>query len=219
MTDGSTASQDGYHGGFQLLPGAQLRNRTVVVKALKQAAAMRAKVSPEPRESATGGTRSHFQGSPQQLLRIRNALNRSGRGQVQRHDAVWATRGSPDGVLIHEQPGFRHSDRNDRQDGHVLPNACNAVEGFVATILRMLPLGVSMHDDKIERIVKRKDGRKPACHIPGGRWIQASQIGGHNVHFEPMPLGDARHVATQRLVGWTVGQEKRAGRHASIKEI
>lgn len=72
----------------------------------------------------------------------------------------------------------------------------------------MMPFGRPGSPDGvlIEGIVKRKDGRKPAGHIARGRGIQASQIGGDNVHFEPLPLRDASDVATQRLVRWTIGQ-------------
>lgn len=64
MSDGSTVSQDGYHGGSNCCQALNCENRTVVVKPLEQSPAVRSEVRPEPPESATGGTRSHFQGSP-----------------------------------------------------------------------------------------------------------------------------------------------------------
>jgi len=78
---------------------------------------------------------------------------------------------------------------------------------------------VSMHDDEVERVIKCEDGGKSARHVSCGRWIQASKIRCDHIHLESMALGDASDVPTQRLIRWTIGQQERARRHASIKTI
>ncbi len=82
-----------------------------------------------------------------------------------------------------------------------------------------MALRVAVHDDQVKTVVKLQNGLQSLGHLKTGWRVQSPEVWSDNVELDPMTLRDAGDVAPQGLVGGTVRQKERAGRHASVREI
>jgi hypothetical protein len=71
---------------------------------------------------------------------------------------------------------------------------------------------------EVESVVETEDRLESSVYSASGRRIQSPEIRGNHVEFEAVALGYPRYVSAQWFVGGTIRQEKRARRHASVKE-
>lgn len=197
----------------------QDRKRRFVIKRFQQAPPLASEIPPEASEATPGRAGRCLQSTSQELLRVRYVLDS---GRWRKSKRVGPRRTSCDtayGCLVEQKPGFGHSHRNQGKRRKIISNRRHSGSDFMLAQGRCLILGVSVDQYQVEVVVEREHSLESQFHLPTGRRIQATQIRRDYIDRVAEPVRDPHDVLTKRLVRRPIGQEQRACRHESVKEI